>query len=349
LSSQIIAKDIISQHLSDLGGEQNTSAAERSIIRRAAILTVELERLEAKFASAGEATATDFDPYQRGAGNLRRLLEAVGLQRRSRELNPPDPLTFARVTSMNIVDVIADHHVFGQHFRGQTWTAWQAFLRALFALPMSEEQLELYKQCTGRPGSSSADAAESHSFSRPSRSFSQCSKNWRPYLGPGEVGTVMIVARERRQARHHAVHPWFARNSADVETADRGCDARVQRPTVCRPSRPRLGMAAYSPRPPMTPCAKRRNAEGEISPRTNREALVNNVISREPAVVGAAGHNMHSQCGRLIDAKVHVNAADNFDGYAKPWSCRHDGFICRLPDRSGNGSCSQPLMANDLW
>ena len=37
----------------------NVSAAERSIIRRAATLTVELERLEAKFAVAGEASVQD--------------------------------------------------------------------------------------------------------------------------------------------------------------------------------------------------------------------------------------------------------------------------------------------------
>ena len=48
-------KDIIALHLSDLGGVDNTSAAERSIIRRAVVLTVELERLEARFALAGEA------------------------------------------------------------------------------------------------------------------------------------------------------------------------------------------------------------------------------------------------------------------------------------------------------
>src|SRR5271170_739260 len=75
-------KDVITSHLSDLGGEDNTSAAERSIIRRASVMTVELERLEAKFAVAGEATATDLDLYIRAAGNLRRLLESVGLERR---------------------------------------------------------------------------------------------------------------------------------------------------------------------------------------------------------------------------------------------------------------------------
>ena len=41
-------KDIISSHVSDLGGVDNTSAAERSLIRRASVMTVELERLEAQ-------------------------------------------------------------------------------------------------------------------------------------------------------------------------------------------------------------------------------------------------------------------------------------------------------------
>jgi len=67
----------------------NTSAAERSIVRRASTLTVELERLEAKFAAAGEACSNDLDLYQRTAGNLRRLLEAVGLERRARDVSPP--------------------------------------------------------------------------------------------------------------------------------------------------------------------------------------------------------------------------------------------------------------------
>ena len=89
-------KDVIAAHLSDLGGEDNTSAAERSIIRRASVLTVELERLEAKFALADAASDSDLDLYQRAAGNLRRLLEAVGIQRRPRDVTPPNPLDYAR-------------------------------------------------------------------------------------------------------------------------------------------------------------------------------------------------------------------------------------------------------------
>jgi len=81
-------KEIIAMHTSDLGGEDNTSMAERSIVRRAAVIAVELERFEAKFALAGEASDSDLDLYQRGAGNLRRLLESVGLERRAKLVGP---------------------------------------------------------------------------------------------------------------------------------------------------------------------------------------------------------------------------------------------------------------------
>jgi hypothetical protein len=81
-------KDVIREHLSDLGGAANTSAAQRSIFRRASVLTVELERLEAKFATAGEASADDIDVYARVASNMRRLLEAVGLKRVPRDITP---------------------------------------------------------------------------------------------------------------------------------------------------------------------------------------------------------------------------------------------------------------------
>jgi hypothetical protein len=76
----------------DLGGIDYTSAAERSIIRRASTMTVELEQLEAKFALAGEADANELDFYARVAANLRRMLEAIGLQRRPKTI--PDLDTF---------------------------------------------------------------------------------------------------------------------------------------------------------------------------------------------------------------------------------------------------------------
>jgi hypothetical protein len=77
-------KDLRALHLSDLGGEENASAAEQSLVRRAAALTVELERLEVKFASsADQADPKDLELYQRGMNTLRRVLESLGLQRQS--------------------------------------------------------------------------------------------------------------------------------------------------------------------------------------------------------------------------------------------------------------------------
>jgi hypothetical protein len=81
------ALDIISEHVADLGGEGNISAAEYSIIRCAAALKVELEALEAKFAT-GKSDKGDVDLYIRGAGGLRRLLQSLGLERRAKNVGP---------------------------------------------------------------------------------------------------------------------------------------------------------------------------------------------------------------------------------------------------------------------
>jgi len=102
-------RDLISEHLSDLGGEDNTSAAEQSLVRRAAVLTVELERIEARFATAGEASAAEIDLYARVAGNLRRLLAAVGLQRRAKDIGAPSLAdVFARIASEKEAPLDAD-------------------------------------------------------------------------------------------------------------------------------------------------------------------------------------------------------------------------------------------------
>jgi hypothetical protein len=78
-------KDLIREHLSD---KPDATAAEQAIIRRAAVLIVELERLERQFALAGEADPDTLDLYGRVAGNMRRLLESVGLDRRAKDIGP---------------------------------------------------------------------------------------------------------------------------------------------------------------------------------------------------------------------------------------------------------------------
>lgn len=81
-------RDLIQLHSDDLGGAEHLSEAVKSLVRRAATLEVELEGMELRFASEGAATPTGLDLYQRTAGNLRRLLESLGLDRRPRDITP---------------------------------------------------------------------------------------------------------------------------------------------------------------------------------------------------------------------------------------------------------------------
>src|SRR5689334_8531647 len=81
-------RDLIAGHVSDCGGPDACSQAELSIIRRAALLTLELETLEAKFDANGEATLKELEAYQRSASAMRRLLESLGLKRRPKDVTP---------------------------------------------------------------------------------------------------------------------------------------------------------------------------------------------------------------------------------------------------------------------
>jgi hypothetical protein len=112
---------------------------------------------------------------------------------------------------VNILDAMKDNNAFAMHFRGGTWDAWRAFLGALFALPMTSEQLAIYQKHTGRSKLPAAPLSESWLICgrRSGKSFMLACiavwlaafKDWRPYLGPGEIGTIMIIAADRKQSR----------------------------------------------------------------------------------------------------------------------------------------------------
>jgi hypothetical protein len=88
-------RDLIHLHESDLGGEDAISESERRLVRRAAMLTLQLEMMEAKFAvNDGEATAHQLQVYQQCSNTLRRLLESLGgLKRQPRDVTPVPSLT----------------------------------------------------------------------------------------------------------------------------------------------------------------------------------------------------------------------------------------------------------------
>jgi hypothetical protein len=83
-------RDLMALHVSDLGGPEACSEAEKCVVRRVAVLTIECERLERRFAKADvdHVSHVDVDLYTRVSNTLRRLLDMTGLERRCIDLMP---------------------------------------------------------------------------------------------------------------------------------------------------------------------------------------------------------------------------------------------------------------------
>jgi hypothetical protein len=111
----------------------------------------------------------------------------------------------------DILAALADPSLFAPHFQGGSWEAWQAFLAALFGLPMTPEQVETFTRHTGRatpPDKAFAEAALIVGR-RGGKSrvlaliavFLACFRDYSPHLAPGEMATIAILAANRSQAR----------------------------------------------------------------------------------------------------------------------------------------------------
>jgi hypothetical protein len=84
-------RDLVAAHESDAGGRDILSEGQRAIIRRASMIGLQLEMMEAKFAlNEGAASSKELESYQRASNSLRRLLEALGLLagRKARNVTP---------------------------------------------------------------------------------------------------------------------------------------------------------------------------------------------------------------------------------------------------------------------
>jgi len=112
---------------------------------------------------------------------------------------------------MNILEAMDDPRLFGSHFTGESWGAWKAFLKALFALPMDDAALACYQQHTGRTTAPSVPFKEAALICgrRAGKSrvlgliatYLATFRDYAPHLAPGELATVAVIASDRRQAR----------------------------------------------------------------------------------------------------------------------------------------------------
>lgn len=112
---------------------------------------------------------------------------------------------------MTLLDALDDPGLFGASFGGEQWRSWRVFLKATFGLPMNEAEAALYRECTGRPTAPTVPAAEMWCVAGRRGGKSRVSallavwmaafKDYSRVLAAGEVGTLPIVAADRRQAR----------------------------------------------------------------------------------------------------------------------------------------------------
>ncbi len=113
--------------------------------------------------------------------------------------------------TFSILDAMDDPALFAPHFKGDTWHHWRAFLAALHGLPMDDDALALYRHHTGRQDAPTAAFSEAALIvgRRGGKSrvlallavWAACFRDYTPFLAPGEVATVAVVAADRRQAR----------------------------------------------------------------------------------------------------------------------------------------------------
>lgn len=113
---------------------------------------------------------------------------------------------------MTILDAVRDRALFGRWFKGDSWRAWFVFLTAVFGLPLRGKlAIETFRQHTGRQTPPSTPAREAWVIvgRRGGKSrisalvgvYLACFRDYGAVLAPGEVGTVAVIAADRRQAR----------------------------------------------------------------------------------------------------------------------------------------------------
>jgi hypothetical protein len=116
--------------------------------------------------------------------------------------------------TMTIIDAIKDPHVFGSLPAFQsldTWVSWLSWLKAVYALPMTAEELAIYQQCTGRHLPPLKPPSELYSVvgrrggksfvSSLTACFIACFSDFKQYLNAGERAALLVLARDRDQAR----------------------------------------------------------------------------------------------------------------------------------------------------
>lgn len=86
-------RSIVEFHVDDLGGKDALTQAQRSLVRRAAAISAALERMENDLA---DDLTVDLDLYARMTGHLTRVLNTLGIERKSKTITHLDDYLAAK-------------------------------------------------------------------------------------------------------------------------------------------------------------------------------------------------------------------------------------------------------------
>ena len=86
-------KDITSRILADQGGADQCSESRLQLVRRFAAAAVLAEQMESRLANGEQI---DIQEHALLCSTLTRLAQRIGIERRARDVTPPDPLQYAR-------------------------------------------------------------------------------------------------------------------------------------------------------------------------------------------------------------------------------------------------------------
>lgn len=113
---------------------------------------------------------------------------------------------------MHIVKATLDLMLFGKHFQPlASWETWIVVLSAVFGLPMNRKQRRIFKKLTGfdyKPGLAPAEIwlvigrrGGKSKIVALIAVYLAVFYDYREYLTPGEIGHVMVIATDRKQAK----------------------------------------------------------------------------------------------------------------------------------------------------
>jgi hypothetical protein len=122
------------------------------------------------------------------------------------------PRKTTRISGLTLLEAVRDPNLFKPFFRSHTsWNAWFSFIASLFGLPMSEDQLEIYKRCTNRETEPDKPFSEAWLCvgrrGGKSRALALIATwlaafyDYSEYLDPGERGVIQVLAADREQAK----------------------------------------------------------------------------------------------------------------------------------------------------